>query len=74
MGENTITNIMKVSVAGTSLNDGEKKVYESLCEKKQQSGRWRKQKLQVQNISFTEVYISVTTTTEPTKKSYELLQ
>ena len=33
MGENTITNIMKVSVAGTSLNESEKKVYESLCEK-----------------------------------------
>ena len=33
VGENTITNIMKVSVAGTSLNESEKKVYESLCEK-----------------------------------------
>ena len=33
MGENTITNIMKVSVAGTSLKEGEKKVYESLCKK-----------------------------------------
>ena len=30
MGENTITNIMKVSVAGTSLKESEKKVYESL--------------------------------------------
>ena len=29
MGENTITNIMKVSVAGTSLKESEKKVYES---------------------------------------------
>ena len=29
MGENTITNIMKVSVAGTSLKQSEKKVYES---------------------------------------------
>ena len=33
MGENTITDIMKVSVAGTSLKESEKKVYESLCEK-----------------------------------------
>ena len=31
MGENTITNIMKVSVAGASLKESEKKVYESLC-------------------------------------------
>ena len=29
MGENTITNIMKVSVAGTSLKESEKKVYAS---------------------------------------------
>ena len=29
MGENTITNILKVSVAGTSLTESEKKVYES---------------------------------------------
>ena len=29
MGENTITNIMKVSAAGTSLKESEKKVYES---------------------------------------------
>ena len=29
MGENNITNIMKVSVAGTSLKESEKKVYES---------------------------------------------
>ena len=33
MGENTITHIMKVSVAGTNLKESEKKVYESLCEK-----------------------------------------
>ena len=33
MGENTITNIMKVSVAGISLKESEKKVYESLCKK-----------------------------------------
>ena len=33
MGENTITNIMKVSVAGTSLKESEKNVYESLCKK-----------------------------------------
>ena len=31
IGENTITNIMKVSVAGTSLKESEKK--ESLCTK-----------------------------------------
>ena len=29
MGENTIINIMKVSVAGTSLKESEKKAYES---------------------------------------------
>ena len=29
MGEKTITNIMKESVAGTSLKESEKKVYES---------------------------------------------
>ena len=33
MGENTITNIMKVSVAVTSLKEREKKVYESFCKK-----------------------------------------
>ena len=33
MGENTITHIMKVSVAGTGLKESEKKVYESLCKK-----------------------------------------
>ena len=33
MGKNTITNIMKVSVAGTSLKESEKKVYESYCKK-----------------------------------------
>ena len=33
MGKNTITNIMKVSVAGISLKESEKKVYESLCKK-----------------------------------------
>ena len=33
MGENTITHIMKVSVAGTSLKESEKKVNESLCKK-----------------------------------------
>ena len=31
MGENTITNIVKISVAGTSLKQSEKNVYESLC-------------------------------------------
>ena len=30
MGENTITHVMKVSVAGTSLKESERKVYESL--------------------------------------------
>ena len=29
MGENTITNIMKVSVVGTTLKESEKNVYES---------------------------------------------
>ena len=29
IGENTITNIIKVSVAGTSLKESEKNVYES---------------------------------------------
>ena len=33
MGENTITNVMKVSVAGTSLKESEKKIYESLFKK-----------------------------------------
>ena len=33
MGESTITNIMKASVAGTSLKESEKKVYESLYTK-----------------------------------------
>ena len=33
MGENIITNIMKVSLAVTSVKESEKKVYESLCEK-----------------------------------------
>ena len=33
MGENTITHIMTVAAAGTSLKEIEKKVYESLCKK-----------------------------------------
>ena len=33
MRENTTTYIMKVSAAGTSLKESEKKVYESLCKK-----------------------------------------
>ena len=33
MGQNTIANVMKVSVAGTSLKESEKKVYESLWKK-----------------------------------------
>ena len=33
MGENTITHIMKVSVAGFSLKESEKRVYGSLCKK-----------------------------------------
>ena len=33
MGENTTTHIMKVSAAGTSLKESEKKVYESLFKK-----------------------------------------
>ena len=33
MREDAITNIMKVSVVGTSLKESEKKVYESLCKK-----------------------------------------
>ena len=33
MGKNTITNITKVSVAGTNLKESEKKVYESLCKR-----------------------------------------
>ena len=33
MGENTITNTMKVSVAGTILKESEKKVWESQCKK-----------------------------------------
>ena len=41
MGENTITNIMKVSIAGSSLKESEKKVYESVQEKQQR----RKQRL-----------------------------
>ena len=33
MGEHTITNIMKVSLAGSSPKESEKKVYESQCKK-----------------------------------------
>ena len=33
IGENNITHIMKVSVAGISLKESEKKVYESLSKK-----------------------------------------
>ena len=33
ISENTITDIMKVSVAGASLKESEKKVYEPLCKK-----------------------------------------
>ena len=48
MGENTITNIMKVSVAGTSQWEKSLRIIE---QEKQQSGSWRKQRLWVQNIS-----------------------
>ena len=33
MVENTVTHIMKVSAAGTSLKESEKNVYKSLCKK-----------------------------------------
>ena len=38
MGETTITHIMKVSVASTSLEESEKNVYESLCKKNNSQG------------------------------------
>ena len=38
MGENTITHIMKVSVAGTSLKESEKKNLRIIVQEKQQSG------------------------------------
>ena len=44
MGENTITNIMNVSVAGTSLKESEKSL-RTIVQEKQQSGSWRKQRL-----------------------------
>ena len=64
MGENTITNIMKVSAAGTSLKESEKKVYESLC-KKNNSQEAEENK---------DGHRGITNTMKPTKKSYELLQ
>ena len=45
MGENTTTNIMKVPVAGTSLKETEKKVYESLCKKKTTVRKLQKAKI-----------------------------
>ena len=33
MGENTVTHMMKVSFAGTSLKESEKNFYEPLCNK-----------------------------------------
>ena len=50
MNENTITNILKVSVAGTSLKESEKRVYESLC-KKNNSQEAKESNLLVQEIS-----------------------
>ena len=48
MGENTITHIMKVSLAGTSLKESEKKVYESLCKKNNsQEASWKLKKAKV---------------------------
>ena len=41
-GENTITSIMKVSVAGTSLKESEKKSLRIIVREKQQSGSRRK--------------------------------
>ena len=64
MGENTITNKMKVSAAGTSLKESEKKVYESLC-KKNNSQEAEENK---------DGHRGITNTMKPTKKSYELLQ
>ena len=37
MGEHTITNIIKVSLAGTSLKEGEKKGLRIIVQEKQQS-------------------------------------
>ena len=45
MGENTIANIMKVSVVGTSLKESEKKVYESQC--KQNNGQQAEKKAKI---------------------------
>ena len=45
MGENTITNIMKVSVAGISLKESEKNVYESECKKSNGQQAEQKQRL-----------------------------
>ena len=50
MGENTITHIMKESVAGTSPRESEKRVYESLC-KKNNSQEAEESNLLVQEIS-----------------------
>ena len=74
MSENTITNIMKVFVAGISLKESEKKVYESLCKKNnsQEAEESKDRKFRTSPMSqATEVQISLTTTMKPTKKSYD---
>ena len=45
MGENTIINIIKVSIAGTSLKESENKVYESLCARKTTVRKLKKAKI-----------------------------
>ena len=45
MGENIITHIMKLSVAGTGLEESEKKRLWVKVQGKQYSASWRKQRL-----------------------------
>ena len=45
MGENIITNIMKLSVAGTSLKKVRKKVYESLSTRQATVSKLKKAKI-----------------------------
>ena len=73
MGENTITNIMKASVAGTSLTESEKKVYESLCKENnsQEAEEGKDCKFRTYRKCHRPQRYKLTTTMKPAKKSYD---
>ena len=71
MGENTISNMMKTTVAGTSLKERHKSSRITVLER-QQSASWRKQTLNAPILwrsQASEAYNPLTITMKPTRKS-----